>query len=221
VVIGADRVEACRLAAHEGAEIVVCDDGLQHLRLARDYEIAVVDSVRGLGNRRLLPAGPLREPPGRLEEVDAVVITERGTGKGGSIAPRRPFVAAAELRLGDAVNVLSGERRPLTDFRGARVHALAAIGHPDAFFAGLRRAGLEVQEHALPDHAGLGEAGLPFPAEATVLMTEKDAVKCRRFARPGWWFVALEVVIERRTAGELLGLVLERAGLTGAGVNLG
>lgn len=221
VVIGADRVAAARLAEQEGAEIVVCDDGLQHLRLARDYEIAVVDGARGLGNARLLPAGPLRDPPGRLEKVDAVVITERGEGEGARVAPRRPFVATAQFSLGEAVNLLTGERRPLEEFRGRDVHAVAAVGHPQAFFGGLEAVGLTIQRHALPDHATLEPTALPFPADATVLMTEKDAVKCRTYAQPAWWFVLLEVRIERATARELLALILERAGCTGAGVNLG
>ena len=85
VVIGADRVAAARLAAEQGAEVVVCDDGLQHVRLVRDYEIAVVDGARGLGNRWLLPAGPLREPACELESVHAVVVTHRG-GKGARIS---------------------------------------------------------------------------------------------------------------------------------------
>jgi tetraacyldisaccharide 4'-kinase len=221
VVIGADRVEAARLAEREGAGIVVCDDGLQHLRLARDYEIAVVDGARGLGNGQLLPAGPLREKPGRLEQVDAVVVTERREGEGSRIAPRRPFTATARLRLGEAVNLLSGERRPLADFRGDSVHAVAAIGHPQAFFAGLEAAGVVALAHPLADHASLDPAALPFPRGATVLMTEKDAVKCRGYAQPGWWYVSLDVIIERETARELLALILERAGLTGAGVKLG
>jgi tetraacyldisaccharide 4'-kinase len=221
VVIGADRVEAARLAEREGAGIVVCDDGLQHLRLARDYEIAVVDGARGLGNGQLLPAGPLREKPGRLEQVDAVVVTERREGEGSRIAPRRPFTATARLRLGEAVNLLSGECRPLADFRGDSVHAMAAIGHPQAFFAGLEAAGVVALAHPLADHASLDPAALPFPRGATVLMTEKDAVKCRGYAQPDWWYVSLDVSIERETARELLALILERAGLTGAGVKLG
>lgn len=221
VVIGADRVAAARLAEREGAGIVVCDDGLQHLRLARDYEIAVVDGARGLGNGQLLPAGPLREKPARLEQVDAVVVTERGEGEGNRIALRRPFTATARFRLGEAVNLLSGERRPLADFRGDGVHAVAAIGNPPAFFAGLEAAGAVARAHPLADHASLDPAALPFPPGATVLMTEKDAVKCRGYAQPGWWYVSLEVWIERETARELLALVLERAGLTGAGVKLG
>ncbi len=221
VVIGADRVAAARHAVAQGAEVVVCDDGLQHLRLARDYEIAVVDADRGLGNGFLLPAGPLREPARRLESVDAVVLTRRGPGEGSAVQPRRPFVATVHLVLGAAVNLRTGERRELADLHGTLVHAIAAVGHPQAFFDALRSAGIDLEAHPLPDHARLELEALPFPADATVLMTEKDAVKCGAYARPGWWYVELDVAIERDTARELVAIVLERIGMTGAGVKLG
>jgi tetraacyldisaccharide 4'-kinase len=221
VVAGADRVAAARRAAQAGAEVVVCDDGLQHLRLARDVEIAVVDAGRGLGNGQLLPAGPLREPAGRLERVDAMVLTERGSGHRADVAPHGPLTVTARLALGDAVNVASSERRPLDAFRGRSLHAVAGIGHPGAFFDALRRSGLAIEPHALPDHAALDPADLPFPAGATVLMTAKDAVKCRSFAGADWWFVELTVDLDRSDAGALLTLVLERTGLTGAGVQIG
>jgi tetraacyldisaccharide 4'-kinase len=200
---------------------VVCDDGLQHLRLARDLEIAVVDAARGLGNGQLLPAGPLREPPARLEQVDAVVLTERGAGRRAGVAARGPLTVTARLALGDAVNLASAERRPLDAFRGRALHAVAGIGHPEAFFDALRAAGLAIEPHALADHAALDPSALPFPAGATVLMTGKDAVKCRAFAGPDWWFVDLAVGLDRSDAGALLALVLERTGLTGAGVQIG
>ena len=221
VVIGADRVAAARLAAEQGAEVVVCDDGLQHLRLARDYEIAVVDRSRGLGNGRMLPAGPLREPAGRLERVDAVVLASKGDTGATAVQPRGPFVAEARLLLGAAVNLQSRERRELESFRGRTVHAVAAVGHPEAFFSALRAAGLDVVDHPLPDHATLDPAALRLPSGATVLMTTKDAVKCVEHAQPDWWHVELDVAIERETARELVALVLERIGLTGAGVKLG
>jgi tetraacyldisaccharide 4'-kinase len=221
VVTGADRVAAARRAAAEGAEIVICDDGLQHLRLARDYEVAVVDAQRGLGNGRLLPAGPLREPPRRLESVNAVVFTQRGVPMQPALAVRRPLAVTARLSLGDAVNVSSGERRALDSFRGRTVHAVAGIGHPEAFFAALRAAGLEVAGHALADHAALDPGRPLFPSAATVLMTAKDAVKCRAFAGPDWWFVELAVHFERTAANDWLAQILERVGLSGAGVNLG
>jgi tetraacyldisaccharide 4'-kinase len=221
VVAGADRVAAAHRAAEAGAEVVVCDDGLQHLRLARDVEIAVVDASRGLGNGKLLPAGPLREPPGRLEHVDAVVLTDRGRGHKAVVAWRGPLTVTARLALGDAVNLASSERRPLDAFRGRALHAVAGIGHPEAFFDALRGADLAIESHALADHAALDPAALPFPAGATVLMTAKDAVKCRSFAGADWWFVELAVGLDRTDAGALLALVLERTGLTGAGVQIG
>jgi tetraacyldisaccharide 4'-kinase len=221
VVVGADRVAAARRAVAEGAGIVVCDDGLQHLRLARDYEVAVVDAARGLGNGRLLPAGPLREPRGRLESAAAVVFTQRGRPVEPTVLPRKPLSVTAHLSLGDAVNVRTGERRTLESFQGNAVHAVAGIGHPGAFFDALRSTGLEVAAHPLADHAALDPARLPFPATATVLMTEKDAVKCRSFAGADWWFAELGVHVERTTANDWLAQILERAGLTGAGVRLG
>ena len=221
VVVGADRVAAARRAVEEGAEIVVCDDGLQHLRLARDYEVAVVDAARGLGNRQTLPAGPLREPPARLETVDAVVFTQRNEPAPPPVATHRPLRVEVRLELGDAVNLRSGERRALDAFRGRTLHAVAGIGHPEAFFGGLRASGLQVATHALADHAVLDRSALPFPSQATVLMTEKDAVKCRSFAGADWWFVELGVRLERAAANDWLARVLDRAGLTGAGVHLG
>jgi tetraacyldisaccharide 4'-kinase len=222
VVIGADRVAAARLAAEHGAEVIVCDDGLQHVRLARDFEIAVVDGARGLGNRWLLPAGPLREPARELESVHAVVVTARGAEARSDFSVRSPMLLRAQFDLGDAVNLVTDERRPLAGFAQAcNLHAIAGIGHPDAFFRGLEQRGLVVKPHALADHARLDAGTLPFPADAIVLMTEKDAVKCLQIARPDWWWVDLEVSIDRGEAAALLTSVLERTGLTGAGVSLG
>ncbi len=223
VVIGADRAAAAALAAARGAELVVCDDGLQHTRLARDFEIAVVDAARGLGNGHLLPAGPLREPAGRLESVDAVVVAERVAGAADAcrVRPTQPLVATARLRLGDAINLVTAERRPLASFAARPACAVAAIGHPEAFFAALRAAGLRIDEHPLPDHAAIDPATLPVASGSTVLMTEKDAVKCRSHAQPGWWWVELAVEVDRAAAGQLLTTILERIGRTGAGVRLG
>lgn len=221
VVIGADRVAAAELARREGAEVIVCDDGLQHVRLERDVEIAVVDGVRGLGNGRLLPAGPLREPASRLESVHAIVQTERGEVSR-PIEARGPLQVTARMQLGEAVRLTTGERRPLESLRTMNdLHAVAAIGHPEAFFAALRSAGLQFTEHALRDHSALDRGSLPFPPQATVLMTEKDAVKCHAIRQPDWWWVDLEVSLDRTDAAALLTSILERTGLTGAGVPIG
>jgi tetraacyldisaccharide 4'-kinase len=223
VVVGADRVAAARRAVELGAEVVVCDDGLQHRRLARDYEIAVVDGARGLGNRLPLPAGPLRESPKRLETVDALVVTRRGAGVDASRPQvRDPLLLDARFSPVEAVNLVSGARRPLHEFVGAReLHAVAGIGHPEAFFRGLRAAGLDPVEHALPDHATLRPGELSIAADATLLMTEKDAVKCRQSGQPGWWWVDLDVAVDRADSERLLASIHERTGLAGAGAFLG
>jgi tetraacyldisaccharide 4'-kinase len=221
VVAGADRVAAARLAVEQGAEVIVCDDGLQHLRLARDVEIAVVDAERGFGNGLLLPAGPLREPAARLGRVHAVVVTERGSGRALTPIRRTTGVLTARQRSGDAVNLRSGERRALAAFGGRRVHAVAGIGNPQPFFEGLRAAGIEIEAHPLGDHVALDAGALPFPSGTTVLMTEKDAVKCRGFAEADWWFVELELSIDEAEARALVDGILERTGLAGVGEHRG
>ena len=193
VAIGADRPAAAALLPGEGVDVVIADDGLQHYALARDIEVCVVDGARGLGNRRLLPAGPLREPPARLDEVDFVVVTvgdAAGAEGVGSLDLRRGG-SAFPMRLRGAVarNLHDGARRALTDFSGSRIHAVAGIGHPPRFFDALRALDIEVVEHAFPDHHRYVCRELDFGDGAPVLMTEKDAVKCRPFAQPGWWSV--------------------------------
>jgi len=194
VAIGADRPAAAALLTGEGVDVIIADDGLQHYRLARDIEVCVVDDARGLGNGRLLPAGPLREPPQRLDEVDFVVVnagSATGTRLTGDASDRQRMASAISMRLhGDAArNLRDGSLRFLTGFSGSRVHAVAGIGHPPRFFDALRAFGIEVVEHAFSDHHRYAAGDLDFGDGLPVLMTEKDAVKCRTFAQPGWWSV--------------------------------
>ena len=177
VVAGPDRVAAANRAIESGAEVIVCDDGLQHYRLARDLEIAVIDERRGLGNGRLLPSGPLREPASRLRNVDLKVLTRRSVSAGAGTRAWSAGAVIASPVLVDAVSLKTGERRPLSSFMGQRVHALAGIGNPQAFFDALSALGLTVDPHPLPDHAR--PTDIVFPEGVPVLMTEKDAVKCR------------------------------------------
>ena len=194
VAVGADRRTAAALLTGEGVDVIIADDGLQHYALARDIEVCVVDGARGLGNGRLLPAGPLRESPRRLDEVDFVVVNggkATGTRLTGDASDSQRMASAIPMRLrGDvARNLRDGLLRSLTDFSGSRVHAVAGIGHPPRFFDALRAFDIEVVEHAFPDHHRYATGDLDFGDGLPVLMTEKDAVKCRAFAQPDWWSV--------------------------------
>lgn len=180
VAVGRDRPAAAQLLLDAGCNVVVADDGLQHYRLARDVEICVIDGVRRFGNARLLPAGPLREPVDRLQRVD-LRVCHGGTSEPGEYP--------MHLRGGEVVALLDGRVQPLASFQGRRVHAVAAIGHPQRFFEDLRVAGIEVIEHAFADHHAFVETDLQFGDGLPLLMTDKDAVKCRRFAQPDWWRV--------------------------------
>jgi tetraacyldisaccharide 4'-kinase len=140
----------------------------------------VIDGQRRFGNGRLLPAGPLREPLDRLRRVDFRVCNGAAAQVGE--VPMR-------LQLVDAVSLAGAQRQALSAFTGRPVHAVAGIGNPVRFFDSLREYGLSVIEHAFPDHHAFAPGDLAFDDQAPVLMTEKDAVKCRAFARPNWWCV--------------------------------
>jgi len=196
VWVGADRVQvAARLrAAHEDVNVLVLDDGLQHYAMRRDIEIAVVDA-RGLGNGFLLPAGPLREPRSRLRSVDAVVSHASST---------RGYAMRLE---GDVLHRMTDarERQPLKAFAGQRVHAVAGIGDPNRFFLHLGKAGLKVVPHPFPDHHPFTPRDLEFGDDAPVLLTEKDAVKLRSVARPGWWVLPVSAQLDPAFGTWLLG----------------
>jgi len=204
VVVHPDRVAAARKVIEFGANIVIADDGLQHYRLARNFEIAVVDDARGFGNGAMLPAGPLREPVSRLQQVDQVLMQRHGNRSGGFIrrsAIRRPLDFRLRHRI---VSRLDGsEVRPVGDFAGRRVHAVAAIGDPERFFRMLESLGLEICRHRLPDHAAIGPQDIDFDDDFDVLMTAKDAVKCRWLDTRKCWCVPLEVEFDDATAALL------------------
>lgn len=183
VWVGADRLAAARELVAAGAQCIISDDGLQHYRLARDAEIVVIDGQRGLGNGACIPAGPLREAPARLREVDMVVVN-------GDHAAAYPGALVMSLRCGEVLPVNGqGERRSLESFAGKMVHAVAGIGNPERFFDSLRQRKLSILPSPLPDHAKISPPDLVFDDGYDVLMTEKDAVKCSEFAGDNAWFV--------------------------------
>ena len=175
VRVDRDRIKAAQALVAAGCDIVVCDDGLQHYRLARDVEIEVIDGQRRYGNGRLLPAGPLREPTERAAECDFRVVNGGETGFG---------EWSMQLQIGDAQPLQGGRARPLSAFAGQRVHAVAGIGNPERFFATLRDHGIAVVPHAFADHHRYTAADFEFGSQLPVLMTEKDAVKCVVFDDP-------------------------------------
>ena len=186
LMIDPDRARAVQaLLSAEPLDLILCDDGLQHYRLARDLELVLIDAVRGLGNRRCLPAGPLREPEARLQSVDAVLFN------GASADSTEGF--GFTLQPTALVNVASGERQPLDLFApGQAVHAVAGIGNPQRFFRTLEALNWRPIAHAFADHATYSPESLEFSPSLPLLMTEKDAVKCRAFAQPDWWYLAVD-----------------------------
>ena len=215
VMVAGDRVAAARALAGR-VDVIVADDGLQHLRLARDCQIVVIDGARGFGNGRLLPAGPLREPLARLAQADAVVVN--GPPEHASLAQSLPArVFGMTLAAQEAVPLdRRAASRPLAEFRGQWVHAVAGIGNPARFFAGLRARGIEVIAHPFPDHHPLVAAELEFGDELPVLMTEKDAVKCAALTDPRLWYVPVAAQLAAGDAHELLARVLTKAGAGGS-----
>ena len=194
VVVGRDRVAAARmLIAHHQVDLIVADDGLQHYRLHRDIELAVVDAATGLGNGWLLPAGPLREPKSRLRSVDAVIQVVRGLTLPIKHLPATAW--RADYTAGQAYRLLAPQEKvALSDLPPRDWLAISGIGHPQGFFDMLRARGVRFSSRAFADHHAFEEENLP--AGGAVLMTEKDAVKCMSFAGSDWWAVELDVSLE-------------------------
>jgi tetraacyldisaccharide 4'-kinase len=198
VAAGPDRAAARDLLVELGCDLIVADDGLQHYRLRRQAEIAVLDAEIGLGNGLCLPAGPLREPASRLVEVDLVV---------GSGAPAPGFGAHHYRLEPDGLAPVTPKASAQAAPRpGMRVHGVAGIGQPERFFRALESLGLIVERHPFPDHHRFREADLP--AGGPVVMTEKDAVKCGDFERDDLWYLPVAAVPAEVTAEALRRLLL-------------
>ncbi|ALB62273.1 tetraacyldisaccharide 4'-kinase [Cronobacter condimenti 1330] len=197
VAVSAKRADAVQaLLASASPQIIITDDGLQHYALARDKEIVVIDGARRFGNGWWLPAGPMRERASRLKTVDAVI------NNGGEASYCE---IAMQLKPGLAVNIRSGEKRPVESLDN--VVAMAGIGHPPRFFATLEKCGLKpVKTVSLADHQALREADVQalLREGQTLVMTEKDAVKCRAFAHDDWWYLPVDAALAEPQASQLL-----------------
>lgn len=212
---GRDRAATGRamLASHADLQLILCDDGLQHLSLARDMEIVVIDGERGFGNGRLLPAGPLREPATRLANVDAIVINQPlHTPSAPTLMPDFPAMIPGvstpptwrmTLVPGQFHNLAHPDMLVNSDhFRGQPLHAVAGIGHPDRFFRQLAAHGLNVERHPFPDHHPYQANELDFAGN--IIMTEKDAVKCMHFATKHMWAWPVDAEVDERLVETLL-----------------
>ena len=190
MAVGPNRVDAANaLLSYTDCDVIVSDDGLQHYALGRDIEIVVIDGVRRFGNQHCLPAGPLREPLRRLETVDLVVTN-------GVAGAREYHMELVPTRLENLAS--SDKNLSLDHFDGKTVHAIAGIGHPERFFRQLETHGLTVIEHPFPDHHPFEAEDIIFSDTLPVLMTEKDAVKCKAFANEQHWSVPVDAKLDER-----------------------
>ncbi len=200
VWVGRNRAATAHAATqtHPQCDVVLCDDGLQHYRLQRDVEIAVIDGARGFGNGFLLPAGPLREPVARLRTVDAVVVN------GGDTLPGQYAMhLSGELfyNLLDPVQTADAAH-----FHTTRNHAIAGIGHPQRYFQHLEKMGISFTPHAFPDHHPYSADDLAIENCDAILLTEKDAVKCTAFADTRYWVLRVDAQID----STLIDLILRK-----------
>ena len=204
MAVGPKRVAAGKaLLKYSDCDIIVCDDGLQHYALRRDLEVLVIDGSRRFGNGFCLPAGPLREPVRRLDNVDLIVTN-------GLAGPNE-----CGMRYeGDRLVNLADESQTcrLEDLKGSSVHAVAGIGNPQRFFERLALAGLDVREHVFPDHHLFLPRDLDYGNLVPIIMTEKDAVKCRRFARANMWYLPISVSLTNQFEQQLLNRIETRYG---------
>ncbi|HUW97722.1 MAG TPA: tetraacyldisaccharide 4'-kinase [Acidiferrobacter sp.] len=192
VIASPDRVRGAQALIWEGCDVIVADDGLQHYRLGRRVEIGILDGKRRFGNGLCLPSGPLREGRSRWGSLDFQVT--QGTPVAGEWGMT---LAGAE-----ACAVGGDERVPVKTL--GRVHAVAGIGNPGRFFAYLEELGLEVVAHAFADHHNYVAGDLIFAGADPVVMTEKDAVKCERFARPGLWYLPVTATVDLEIARRIV-----------------
>lgn len=201
VAVGRDRPAAAQLLVGAGCDVIVSDDGLQHYALARDCEVVVIDGDRRFGNGWLLPAGPLREARSRLKLADAVVVN------GGRALIEGALIMRLEAK--NAVAAAGGRVTPLQKFAGRTVHAIAGIGNPERFFNMLRAHGIEVMGHPLADHARLRAQDIVFADDKPVLMTEKDAVKCKALIDERHWYVPVNAYFDAGESTTLLDIVTQ------------
>ena len=209
VAVGADRIASAQLLISQGCNIIIADDGLQHYRLARELELIVIDDKRRFGNGLLLPAGPLREGQWRLKQADFLVINKMSqinktqtTEDVSVFVSEKTPVLTMTLQPSIVCNVLSGEQITLAVFiqTHQQVNAIAGIGDPQRFFNTLNQQGFILNhQQGFVDHHHFNENDfVTFKHDIPLLMTEKDVVKCQKFAKENWWYVPVDAEFSAR-----------------------
>jgi tetraacyldisaccharide 4'-kinase len=205
VIVSKDRCEAARTLLKQQINVIISDDGLQHYRLPRTLEICVIDGNRGFGNGRLIPAGPLRESVERLASFDHIIVNGET-----DLVPDELPVTPMTLVAGLLRAMDSGQSWRLAQFSGCKANAVAGIGNPGRFFDLLRHAGINVIEHVFPDHHVFGAADFEkMDASLPVMMTEKDAVKCKSLGLKNAWFLSIDAVLPAEWEQDLLRRVVQ------------
>ena len=206
VIVAANRCDAARALLKQKVRVIISDDGLQHHRLPRSVEICVIDGKRGLGNGRLIPAGPLREPAERLASVDHVIINgEPYCVPDGMVAQSMTLVS------GKLISLVDGETWRLSQFTGCTVNAVAGIGNPDRFFSLLQHTGIKVKKYSFPDHHAYSATDFAaMDKDLPIMMTEKDAVKCTRLGLKNAWFLTVDAHLPHQWETSLLQQVMKQ-----------
>lgn len=200
VIVANNRCEAARKLLHQGINVIISDDGLQHYRLPRSLELCVVDGSRGFGNAQLIPAGPLREPLERLYGFDQIIVN--GQAKQ---LPQDLEVVPMTFVAGLLRSLESGQSWRLAQFGGCKVNAVAGIGNPQRFFDLLHHARIKTRQYIYPDHHVFRKSDFDgMDPSLPILMTEKDAVKCKNLGLPNAWFLSVEAQMSREWEEELL-----------------
>jgi len=201
VVVASKRREAVQRLNKLKLDLIISDDGLQQADLHRDIEICVVDGERGIGNAYLIPAGPLRESPERLRQVDHVVTNGHWNARPDDVDVSEMHLKASVVRSIDGVTEYEAE-----EFRqkhtGIRLHAVAGIGNPVRFFNMLEGMGFDVESHGFPDHHHYTNGDFDSLASGSaIIMTEKDAVKCRSLKLENAWYVPVDTHLSNEFEG--------------------
>ena len=199
IVVHPNRALAARTLEKKSVDVIIVDDGLQHYGLKRDIEIIVIDGDRGLGNKKLLPAGPLRESQQRLKEVDYIFVQSKNFSETIIEFEQTNNIINFYLDGSLAYKINNHESKNLHDFKGQHVHAIAGIGNPERFFNFLAGFGIKVTPHFFYDHVSLESVDLEFNDNLNILMTEKDAVKCHFFTGKNIWYIPVHLKFQNST----------------------